>query len=133
MFTSVNTSTGVSTDLGSSIGSWGHGMCTTSGDDILWINGGGDTYLIDPTDGAHTLLGDLTDTAAAAGWVPVYGDYGIRGDCDPDTLFYMGMDITYGGAATTMVMARLYDDAAPEVIRSFPAPVTTFHYLAMDK
>lgn len=119
-------------ELGESISSWAHGMCATAEDDILWINGDGHTYLIDPADGSRSDLGSLEDSADGI-WDPPEGDYGLRGDCNPTSLFAIGVDVTYGDSAAHVVTARLYRGAAPQVLASVPSPVANFHYMAMSR
>jgi hypothetical protein len=133
-FTVVDTSTDVYTLVGSYLDSASHGMCSAASDQILWLNGwgGGDVYRINPSDGARTLLGQNSTTAAAAGWTPP-GRYSIRGDCNPDTLFHIGSDIVAGASDGNVVTARLYEDAAPEIIDAWPAPISNLHCIAIER
>ena len=133
MFDSIDIDSDTYTELGTSISSWGHGMCATGDDEILWVNGGGEVFLIDPSNGDRTSLGLIEDSADDISWVPLagYDEYGVRGDCNPDTLFYIGVDLTYGEVDSTIVTVRLYDNDEPVALSFAPAPVANFHYIAM--
>ncbi|MBN2801032.1 MAG: hypothetical protein JXX28_17975 [Deltaproteobacteria bacterium] len=126
---SVDTTTGVATALGDGENSWGHGMCATASDELLWINGDGVTWLIDPADGAMAELGQIPDFTRADGW-DSDGDNGVRGDCVPDSLVYVGTDVTYGGTPTSLVYTRLHTDASPELVTTRIAPDENLHGVA---
>lgn len=130
IFTSVDTTTGEWTALGTTLSSWGHAMCSSNEDEIFWINGDGTTYMIDSADGARTLLGALEDSPAD--WTGNdSGEFGIRGDCHRDTLLYIGVSVTYGDEDPVIVFARLHNDAPPEVISYIASPIENLHYMAM--
>ncbi len=114
----VDPVTGADTQVAGSISSWGHGMCSTADDQILWINGDGTTYRIDPADGATTSIGSI-GTA-------------LRGDCVPGTLTAWGVNTTGGSSPTTTFQVALSGDevTSEDVILSTPSAMGDFHGIA---
>lgn len=128
--------TGVSTLIGAQLSTYGHGMCASAADDLLWINGDGQTFLLDtdPMSMVHKSLGVMGESLDDYNWIPTNaGSYGVRGDCVPDSLLYVGIDVTYGSAKSSIVFTRLYTDKAPTVQNVVLAPVDNFHYIAIDR
>ncbi len=126
---------GTVTSLGSSESSWGHGMCASTDDVIFWVNGSGATYRIGEADGERTWLGDIG--ASVTGWWKGDGfegsttEYGVRGDCQPDSLIYLGVDVTYGSQPASLVTVQLSPDGAPTFLHAVPAPLADLHGLAI--
>lgn len=118
MLTRIDTTSGVATTLGGSIGSSGHGMCATAEDQILWINGDGSTYRIDPADGGASYIGSVGTS--------------LRGDCDPATLAYWGVNTTSGSAPTTTYQAALSTTSvdSSSIVWSGTSAIESFHGIA---
>jgi len=128
-FIEMDIATGVATYAGFGDSSWSHGMCATSDDMIFWYNGNGETFYIDPTDGDATYLGNGESHPTASGG----STSKVRGDCDPDTLVYIGTDGQNQSSQSSVVTMQFYTDQAPTLVETYYASdVSKFHYMAFS-
>jgi len=135
-FEEVDVATGDVTVLGPSGISWySYGMWTDDSDTVWFVNGDGNVYTVDTTDGSATLVHEGDDwTGDNIDVVRRWGDLHIRGDLNPDTGELWGVSPAYGYVVASAIVRAVVDADGAALIDVAPVQsATAIHTLAFPR
>lgn len=127
-FGHIDMETGAWQGRGDGYSSAGHAMCGTAEDRVLWVEGDGEVFEIDPADGEMDALGDLWDVSGDV-WAQD-SSRAARGDCTRKGSHWIGVVPWQSPGEGLVVSMRFGADGQPLVEQVKPLASVDLHHMA---